>query len=368
MADEQQQDTGKGDVHARLARIYARLDVLAREGHMRSSGASFDYATIDQLREAARAEMGQEGVVMYPRKVRAVREAERSSSNNRAQFDTVLKVTWRFAVDHADFIDVPTFGRSLNNSDKDYNTALTYSERNALLAVFHFSTGEDPEQERPEAETQPQRRQGPPRGVGKDQPYTPAPTAEAYPPLREQLERATALRGAIQALQTEEEKATFSGQIRMFAEREIGRTVSELNRDEFGQLVSWLEEYAAKLGINPQTGEMPSPAPEPAPAPEGPPVPAQPAQQPDPAPVPAEQQQAIEAAAAEVQKELSPDPDNQPSTGYENAVEMARQANIDQGRLIELMMDAGAAKESDLDKAEVWSKFLGVFEKATAPA
>lgn len=379
----------QGTIHERIARVYGRLQMLEREGHMRSKQANYDYATIDQLREALRPELAREGVTMVPHKMRLRRSEtiERERTGDRGtytttQFDTVLHVVWRLACGDglergATFIDVPSFGRSLNSSDKDFNTALTYAERNAILAVFHLSSGEDVEQERPTVEGRrtEQRRTGPPQGTGQDQPYTPAPTAQAHPPVPEQLEQVKGIRAAMVAagVYPTGERVTerdVNAWIKNHAERSIGRGVSELNRDEFQALLENLALQAGKLvpgfSFNAESGEVAWDAEKPQEASgaagdqnpaepvEGPPAAAEAPSAPV-SPASPEAQQAIEEQAA--QAKAGADPDNPPMSAYEHYIVHAQSEGVGEEAVIAAMLAAGAGKPEDLERQDVAQAF-----------
>lgn len=392
------------DIHARIARVSARVAMLHREGHMRSNKANYDYATIDQLRELLRPLMAAEGITMLPRKVKIRRqkiiERERTGDNGAyttTQFDTLLEVVWRLSCPwdgeterptrDFDFTDVPSLGRSLNNSDKDFNTAMTYAERNAFLSAFHLSTGEDPEQDRPEVKG---RRITPPRGSSKaPKGEYRAPTAEADPKTEEQQQEAARLRLALgQRLGEMRPEENPDERLRKFINtkaQEIGVSVLDMNRAEFEVILDALREQARKLlpGWNPKTGEWeagkgpgaPTPAddPEVAPPPGAGEAPAQAQDAPVPAAVPPAVQQAIEGAAAATPLAGAPidDPDlpaPKPGDTYRESLEQAARHGIEEVRVIEMMMKAGAARPEDLDAGPTQIAFLNLLDAAVNEA
>lgn len=353
-------------IHSRVGRVMARMRTLEREGHMRGPGANFDYATIDQLRELLRPLMGEEGLTLTARRVRVFERSERTSSNGKAQFDTILRVRWVLACDNGEEIKLESFGRSLNSSDKDFNTALTYAERNVLLSTFHASSGEDPEQERPEAESGARVRA--PKGRGPAGDYR-APTAQADPVPVEMKEEAARCRLVLAEALNKRGEENPDEKVTAFIVTKAHQInpelqVQDFNRTEFEALLSHLRDQVEKLvpGYDTKTGELRASeapkAPDDQDVPEPPAAPQAPAPR-EPAPVAPEVQQQIEADAAKTPMAGAPvDPDGAPPSIYDEALAEAERAGMTQGQLLGLMMDAGAAKPEDLEEEPVKGAFL----------
>jgi len=70
------------------------------------------------------------------------------------QYVDVVKMTLRiYDIDSDDFIDVESFGRGLDSSDKGFGKASTYARKYALLNAYKIATGEDPDSEMSKKET-----------------------------------------------------------------------------------------------------------------------------------------------------------------------------------------------------------------------
>lgn len=66
----------------------------------------------------------------------------------------VVKMTLRiYDIDSDDFIDIESFGRGLDTSDKGFGKASTYARKYALLNAYKIATGEDPDSEMSKKET-----------------------------------------------------------------------------------------------------------------------------------------------------------------------------------------------------------------------
>jgi len=64
------------------------------------------------------------------------------------QYVDVIKMTLRiYDIETSIFIDVETFGRGLDSSDKGFGKASTYARKYALLNAYKIATGEDPDLE-----------------------------------------------------------------------------------------------------------------------------------------------------------------------------------------------------------------------------
>jgi hypothetical protein len=71
------------------------------------------------------------------------------------QYVDVVKMTLRiYDLDNPEhYIDVDSFGRGLDSSDKGFGKASTYARKYALLNAYKIATGEDPDSEASKKET-----------------------------------------------------------------------------------------------------------------------------------------------------------------------------------------------------------------------
>ena len=70
------------------------------------------------------------------------------------QYVDVVKLTLRiYEIETGEFIEVESFGRGLDNSDKGFGKASTYARKYALLNAYKIATGEDPDAEMSKKET-----------------------------------------------------------------------------------------------------------------------------------------------------------------------------------------------------------------------
>ena len=70
------------------------------------------------------------------------------------QYVDVVKLTLRiYEIETGEFIEVESFGRGLDSSDKGFGKASTYARKYALLNAYKIATGEDPDAEMSKKET-----------------------------------------------------------------------------------------------------------------------------------------------------------------------------------------------------------------------
>jgi hypothetical protein len=70
------------------------------------------------------------------------------------QYVDVIKMTVRiYDIETERYIDIESFGRGLDSSDKGFGKASTYARKYALLNAYKIATGEDPDAEMSKKET-----------------------------------------------------------------------------------------------------------------------------------------------------------------------------------------------------------------------
>lgn len=260
-------------------------------------------------------------------------------------------------------------GQADDSSDKGLAKAFTACRKTYLIATFQVSSGDDPDRaETPEVEPGSLTR---PRGSKAPAGEYRSPTAKADPKTEGQLQEAARLRVALTAEMTKRGAEDADERLQQFLNSraaEIGVAIREMNRAEFEVLLDTLRNQAKKMlpGFDSRTGEVTtetpsdgstgSDDPEVAPPADAGEAPAEPAQPVDPAPVPDDVQQAIEKAAAEVRGDELPAPKS--GDVYREALQVAERGGIEDTRLLEIMLAAGAARPSDLDADPVKSAFL----------
>ena len=76
------------------------------------------------------------------------RNADNSTSG--IKYNDIIKMTTRIIdIEKPDsYIDIETFGRGLDTSDKGFGKASTYARKYALLNVYKIATGEDPDKDK----------------------------------------------------------------------------------------------------------------------------------------------------------------------------------------------------------------------------
>lgn len=357
-----------------VAWVWGGVHRVPKSGRHPQQG--YNFATESDIADLIRALCADAGIVIRQRLIRHRSVEIGQTRNNNPIFRHTVKVGYTLCRGREEWPEQEWRGEADDSSDKGLAKALTACRKTFLIATFQVSSGEDPDgQESPEIAQRQQRRTGPPQGTGQDQPYTPAPTAEAHPPVPEQLEQVKGIRAAMVSagVYPSGERVTerdVNAWIKNHAERSIGRGVSELNRDEFQALLENLALQAGKLvpgfSFNAESGEVAWDAEKPQEASgaagdqnpaepvEGPPAAAEAPSAPV-SPASPEAQQAIEEQAAQAQ--AGADPDNPPVSAYEQYLIHAQSEGVGEEAVIAAMLAAGAGKPEDLERQDVAQAF-----------
>lgn len=82
-------------------------------------------------------------------------KSQKESGGETINYVDIVKMTVRI-VDiekPSDFIEIESFGRGLDTSDKGFGKASTYARKYALLNAYKIATGEDPDKDKSEKQT-----------------------------------------------------------------------------------------------------------------------------------------------------------------------------------------------------------------------
>lgn len=133
-------------------------DMIVGSGNYSYKAVSDTMVTL-RVKEAEK----ENGIISIPIKqdlvsseiVRINKKQKNSSETIEAiQYVDVVKMTLRiYDIDTDKFIDVESFGRGLDSSDKGFGKASTYARKYALLNAYKIATGEDPDSEMSKKET-----------------------------------------------------------------------------------------------------------------------------------------------------------------------------------------------------------------------
>jgi hypothetical protein len=139
------------------------MEVMNIEKNLTVGAGSYGYKAVsdtDVTLQVKKAE-AKHGIISIPIKqdmvsseaLKVIRKGEEAYT-----FVDVVKMTTRFIdLDNTDsFIDVESFGRGVDNSDKGLGKASTYCRKYALLNAYKIATGSDPDADKSEKIQAPQ--------------------------------------------------------------------------------------------------------------------------------------------------------------------------------------------------------------------
>lgn len=82
-------------------------------------------------------------------------KSQKENGGETINYVDIIKMTVRIVDIEApsDFIEIESFGRGLDTSDKGFGKASTYARKYALLNAYKIATGEDPDKDKSEKQT-----------------------------------------------------------------------------------------------------------------------------------------------------------------------------------------------------------------------
>ena len=178
MADEGQ--PGTGNIAARLARIWLKVETLPHDGRVEGGfgSRSYTYTKVDARKRYFRRLLAEEGLVVIPERSFAKNGFVEIKTKNgtRQVHESHVHAAWRLLASGTDETwELAAEGYSQDSSDKAVNQASTFCVGNLISWVLQLDTGEDPEQSTREAAVEDRKQTG-----GQQM----APSAPKNPPSR----------------------------------------------------------------------------------------------------------------------------------------------------------------------------------------
>lgn len=137
-------------------------DLRSIEKDMTVGKGSYSYKAVSDLNVVLKVKESEEkaGIISIPIKQElisseVVRTNKKNNSNGESiesiVYVDVIKMTVRiFDIETDKYIDIESFGRGLDSSDKGFGKASTYARKYALLNAYKIATGEDPDADKSE--------------------------------------------------------------------------------------------------------------------------------------------------------------------------------------------------------------------------
>jgi len=135
------------------------------EKDMKVGTGNYSYKAVSDTMVTLRVKEAEKeaGIISIPVKqelisseILRVNKKQKNSSETveTIQYVDVVKMTLRiYDIESDKFIDVESFGRGLDSSDKGFGKASTYARKYDLLNAYKIATGEDPDAELSKKET-----------------------------------------------------------------------------------------------------------------------------------------------------------------------------------------------------------------------
>lgn len=138
------------NVHQRMHAVMELLDYVCKES--KKVNNQYSFVSHDAVTAAVRAQMVDQGLVCL------VTVIEHSQDGNRT--DATIRAKIVNIDDPSDFVEVDSFGFGVDTQDKGPGKAISYALKYALLKTFMLETGDDPERDQIDHESQEDQRAG----------------------------------------------------------------------------------------------------------------------------------------------------------------------------------------------------------------
>ena len=126
------------NIYQRLNAVMRDVSFIGKDGKA-GGGMNYKFASHDAVTSAVRGPMVEHGVVYHLHFLDVRFEGNRLEARGIVRFVNIEEPT--------DYIDVPTFGLGVDNSDKHYGKAASYMVKYALLKTLGLETGDDVEKD-----------------------------------------------------------------------------------------------------------------------------------------------------------------------------------------------------------------------------
>ena len=137
-------------------------DLRSIEKDMTVGKGSYSYKAVSDLNVVLKVKESEEkaGIISIPIKQELISSevvrTDKVNKNNGESIESivyvdVIKMTLRiYDIETDKYIDIESFGRGLDSSDKGFGKASTYARKYALLNAYKIATGEDPDADKSE--------------------------------------------------------------------------------------------------------------------------------------------------------------------------------------------------------------------------
>lgn len=136
-------------LHRKLAEVMAAINWQPKTGRNQQQG--YDFVSVEVIKDAVRTELAARHVMFYV-STDTITRSEYQTKSGSTMFHVDIQGEVTFADgDSGEMFTTKTAGEAADTGDKALNKALTAMVKYALIGTFLIPTGEDPDQETPEA-------------------------------------------------------------------------------------------------------------------------------------------------------------------------------------------------------------------------
>ena len=138
--------TDQASTAERIAWVTAQLPTLVHDGAVSEGGGNYRYTSVDALAGLIMPLVSRARLAWWPRETELVQlQGDIPTRSGGRQWLAVVRITWDVKGPTGDAEQASSLGMSLDSSDKAINKAHRFAEKNALQAIFHPVSGEDPD-------------------------------------------------------------------------------------------------------------------------------------------------------------------------------------------------------------------------------
>ena len=144
------------NIYQRINKVMQKVKYVQKDGQISGGGANYKAVTHDQVISVARAELVEQGVMIYPNQTKGEFITKRDLTVTPPVKMGLYSGTYEInfvGIDKGDKITVTVEAHANDNGDKAPGKALTYATKSAILKVLCLETGESDESREEMADT-----------------------------------------------------------------------------------------------------------------------------------------------------------------------------------------------------------------------